>query len=117
MSTALVPVPRQRPSQLSRLRRLAHQALPRAAFVVESLAIAASLLELLVLALLQGDRLLAAHEWGLFLTHYAAAPGPARAPVDLVLIAVLTALWLFAGACRLPAARLIWRAADLEARR
>jgi len=117
MSGALVPVPRRRPSRLSRLRRLAHQALPRLAFVLETLAIAAGLLEFLVLALLQGDRLLAAHEWGLFLTHYAAAPGPARTPVDLMLVGALTSLWLFAGACRLPAARLIWRAADLEARR
>lgn len=117
MRRALVPVPRRRPSRLAHLRRLAHQAAPRAAFAFENLAIAAGLLELLVLAVLQGDGLLAAHEWGLFLLHYAAASGSARAPVDGVLLATLTAFWLFAGACRLPAARLIWRVADLEARR
>ena len=117
MSLALVPIARRRADCLAVVRRLAHRLLARAAFAVESLAIAVALFEVLVLAVLQGDPILAAHEWGLFLSHYAAASAPARAPVDLALAAVLAALWLFACACRLRSARLIWRIADLEARR
>jgi len=98
-------------SRLARLRHGAHWAVARAAFVVESIAVALGFFELLTLALLQGDRLLAAHEWGLFLTHYAAAPAPARTPVDLAFLAIVLALSAFVAACRWPAARLAWRIA------
>jgi len=117
MTKAVTPLARPPRTRLARLRGLARRALPRAAFVVESLAIAVALFQLLVFAVLQGDRLLAAHEWALFLTHYAAASAAARAPVDLALGAILAALWLFVCACRFPAARMIWRIEDLEARR
>lgn len=111
-------IPRRgRDGALARARRAAHWVLPRAAFLVETVAVAAGLFELVVFAMLQGNRLLAAHEWGLFLTHYAEAPASARAPVDLVLAAMALSVTLFVAACRLPAARLAWRrATPAEAR-
>ena len=118
MTRALVIVPPRPQGALGRARRAAHWLLPRAAFVVESIAVAVGLFELITFAAFQGSPLLAAHEWGLFLTHYAQAPAPARAPVDLVLAAMTLALCAFVAACRFPAARLAWRAAKpMETRR
>ena len=109
--------PLRREGALHRARRAAHWALPRAAFLVESVAVATGLFELVTFAMLQGNRLLAAHEWGLFLTHYAAAPAAARTPVDLAIVGMILALSAFVSACRWPAARLAWRTAKpMEAR-
>ena len=114
--TPAIPVGRKE-GALSKTRRAAHWALPRAAFAVETVAVALGLFELITFAMLQGDRLVAAHEWGLFLTHYAQAPANARTPVDLAIAAVGLGLSIFVAACRLPAARLAWRrAATVEAR-
>jgi hypothetical protein len=112
MTRALMVSPRRREGALDRTRRAAHWALPRAAFLVESLAVAVGLFELVTFAMLQGNRLLAAHEWGLFLTHYAQAAAPTRAPVDLTLACMILALSAFVVACRFPAARLAWRVAN-----
>jgi hypothetical protein len=117
MTRALTIARPRRQSALTRSRRAAHWALPRAAFVVESIAVAVGLFELVTFAMLQGNRLLAAHEWGAFLTQYATATAPARAPVDLTIAAILRGLTAFVAACRLPAARLAWRlASPAEAR-
>ena len=110
MSRAFVISRARREAALARWRRGAHWAFARAAFVVESIAVAVGFLELLTLALLQGDPLLAVHEWGLFLTHYAAAPSPARTPVDLALLGGVLTFSAFVAACRWPAARLAWGA-------
>jgi hypothetical protein len=109
MTRALIIAPRRRQNGLARIRRGAHWALPRAAFVVESIAVAVGLFELVTFAMLQGNRLLAAHEWGAFLTHYAAVGAAARSPVDLAIAAILVGLTAFVAACRFPAARLAWR--------
>lgn len=117
MSRALAVSPPRGDTGLARLRRGAHWALARAAFVVESVAVAIGFFELLTLAMLQGDRLLAAHEWGLFLIHYTAAAAPARTPVDLAMLTIALVLSAFVAACRWPAARLTWRVArPVEAR-
>jgi len=109
MTRALMVTPRRRDGALDRTRRAAHWALPRAAFLFEALAVAVGLFELVTFAMLQGNLLLAAHEWGLFLTHYAAAPAPARTPVDLAIVGMILALSAFVATCRWPAARLAWR--------
>jgi Na+/alanine symporter len=111
MSRALAISRPRGDTRLARLRRGAHWAMARAAFAAETIAIALGFFELLTLAMLQGDRLLAAHEWGLFLTHYAAAAAPARTPVDLALLAIVLVLSAFVAVCRWPAARLAWRTA------
>ena len=117
MTRALVISPPRRETRLERWRRAAHWGFARSAFVVESVAVAIGFFELVTFALLQGDRLLAAHEWGLFLTHYAAAAAPARAPIDLGLFAIVLALSGIVAACRWPMARLAWRLAkSAEAR-
>ena len=118
MSRALIVCRARREGALTRWRRGAHWALARAGFVVECVAVAIGFLELLTFAMLQGDRLLAAHEWGLFFSHYAAAAATTRAPVDLALVGIVLALSGFVAACRWPAARLSWRIAKpLEAGR
>ena len=99
----------RRETRLAGWRRGAHWAFARAAFVVESVAVAIGFFELVTLAMLQGDRLLAAHEWGLFLTHYATAAAPARTPIDLGALAIVLALSGIVAACRWPTARLAWR--------
>jgi hypothetical protein len=112
MSRNLMIVTRHKPSRLAATRRLAHRLLARAAFVVETLAVTAFLFGLMTLALLRANRVLVAHEWGLFLTHYATASVAAREPVDRTVGAGLAALAVFVGLCRWPAARLVWRARD-----
>jgi hypothetical protein len=114
MTRALMIVPRGRDSALNRTRRAAHWALPRAAFLVESVAVAVGLFELATFAMLQGDRLLAAREWGLFLTHYAQATASARAPVDLAAGGIVLGLSAFVAACRWPTARLTWAIASVR---
>ena len=115
--TPVIPPSARKDGPLGRARRAAHWALPRAAFVVETVAVAVCLFELITFAMFQGDRMLAAHEWGLFLTHYAQAPASARTPVDLAIASIVLSLSVFVAACRLPTARLVWRrVAPAEAR-
>jgi hypothetical protein len=114
MTGALVVVRHQPVRRLDRIRGQAQWALARAAFAAETLAIAAGLLVLITFAILRFDPITASHEWGLFLTHYAAAAGPARAPVDRTLVVLMIALTGFVAACRWPATRSAWRHAKRQ---
>jgi hypothetical protein len=93
---------------LERARAFSWALADRAAFIVESFAVAIALFWALTWAACSFDWQTSTHEWGSFWTHYAKASGSARAPVEHFVIIALLVLTAATAAVRYPKARLCW---------